>query len=61
MPNTDGIVVRRAGRVKNRIPSKILNELQGRSGFDSIIGNLDEDIKDEIILDISEILKDFTK
>jgi hypothetical protein len=43
------------------IASKILNELQGRSGFDSIIGNLDEDIKDEIILDISEILKDFTK
>lgn len=43
------------------IASKILDELRGRSGFDSVIGNLDEDIKDEIILDIAEILTDFTK
>lgn len=38
------------------IAVKILNELRGRNGFNDLIGNLDEDIKDEIILDIAEIL-----
>jgi hypothetical protein len=39
-----------------QIAVKILDELQGRSGFNDLIGNLDEEIKDEIILDIAELL-----
>jgi len=39
MPNTDGIVVRRAGRVKNRIPSKILNE-----SFYAELNNIDDTV-----------------
>jgi hypothetical protein len=39
------------------IAVKILDELRDRSGFDDLIGNLDEEITDEIILDISEILQ----
>jgi hypothetical protein len=41
------------------IAIKILDELRGRSGFDDLIGNLDEEITNEIILDIAEILSKY--
>jgi hypothetical protein len=39
MPNTDEAVVRRAGRVQNRIPSKILNE-----SFYAELNNIDDTV-----------------
>lgn len=37
---------------------KILDDLRLRGGFDDLIGNLDEEIKDEIILDIAKLLSE---
>jgi len=37
---------------------KILDDLRLRCGFDDLIGNLDEEIKDEIILDIAKLLSE---
>jgi hypothetical protein len=36
---------------------EIINSLADRSGFDSLLSNLDDDIKEEIRAEIAEIIK----